>query len=77
MKVGTLIIFSGLPGSGKTTLASLLATKFKATYLRIDTIEQALRDPWESERIKIDTAHLNIEESFNELIKKLPDIPSL
>lgn len=167
MKLGTLIIFSGLPGSGKTTLASLLATKLKATYLRIDTVEQALHEichitevegmgyrlsyriaaenlqrgnlviadsvnpwkltrdewnavaqnlgasyinieivcsdhdihkkrleerdssvtweevqkrdyhPWESERIQIDTAHLNIDESFKELIKKLPDIPSV
>jgi predicted kinase len=41
---GTLIIFSGLPGSGKSTLAAKLATKFRATYLRIDTIEQGLRD---------------------------------
>lgn len=44
MKTGTLIIFSGLPGSGKSTLASLLASHLKATYLRIDTIEQGLRD---------------------------------
>lgn len=44
MKTGTLIIFSGLPGSGKSTLASRLATHLKATYLRIDTIEQGLRD---------------------------------
>ncbi|MFP5386577.1 MAG: AAA family ATPase [Bacteriovoracia bacterium] len=44
MKKGTLIIFSGLPGSGKSTLASLLATHLKATYLRIDTLEQGLKD---------------------------------
>ncbi len=165
MKPGFLIIFSGLPGSGKTTLASMLATKLNATYLRIDTVEQGLREvcqikeiegmgyrlsyriaaenlklgnlviadsvnpwkltrnewnavaetigasfinveiicsdkdihktrveardssvtweqvlardyhPWESERIQIDTAHLSIEECFEDLIKKLPDIP--
>ena len=40
----TLYIFSGLPGSGKTALARLLAGRTGAAYLRIDTIEQALRE---------------------------------
>lgn len=44
MKKGRLIIFSGLPGSGKSTLATQLASTLGATYLRIDTVEQALRD---------------------------------
>lgn len=39
-----LFIFSGLPASGKSTLAKLLAKEYNAAYLRIDTIEQALRD---------------------------------
>lgn len=39
-----LLIFSGLPGAGKSTLAKLIARELKATYLRIDTIEQGLRD---------------------------------
>ena len=39
-----LYIFSGLPGSGKSTLAQLVASRLDAVYLRIDTIEQALRD---------------------------------
>jgi len=37
-----LIIFSGLPGAGKTTLARQLAGSLQAVYLRIDTIERAL-----------------------------------
>jgi predicted kinase len=39
-----LIVFSGLPGSGKTTLAYALAARRAAIYLRIDTIEQAIRN---------------------------------
>lgn len=40
----TLYIFSGLPATGKSTLAKLLARETAAAYLRIDTIEQGLRD---------------------------------
>lgn len=40
----TLWILAGLPGSGKSTLAARLAAHVGAAYLRIDTIEQALRD---------------------------------
>ena len=39
-----LYIFSGLPGVGKTTLARLLSKNTKSVYLRIDTIEQGIRD---------------------------------
>lgn len=39
-----LYIFAGLPGAGKTTLSQLLSKHTGATHLRIDTIEQALRD---------------------------------
>ena len=38
------IVFSGLPGSGKTTIAKELARQVGAVYLRIDVIEQALRE---------------------------------
>jgi len=36
------IIFGGLPGAGKTTIARALAERLKAVHLRIDTIEWAI-----------------------------------
>lgn len=39
-----LYIFSGLPGCGKSTIAKMLSEKLKAVYLRVDTVEQALRN---------------------------------
>ncbi|MCW3051659.1 MAG: kinase [Chthonomonadales bacterium] len=39
-----LYIFGGLPGTGKSTLSRHLALRIRAVHLRIDTIEQALRD---------------------------------
>ncbi len=39
-----LYIFSGLPGSGKSTLSQMVAQQLRAVYLRIDTIEQGLRE---------------------------------
>jgi predicted kinase len=42
--MGMLIILSGLPGVGKTAIARELAGQIAAVHLRIDSIEQALRD---------------------------------
>ena len=39
-----LFIFSGLPASGKSTLAKFVTKEYNAVYLRIDTVEQGLRD---------------------------------
>ena len=39
-----LVIFSGLPGAGKTTLSQALSRTLPSVHLRIDTLEQALRD---------------------------------
>lgn len=41
---GTLIIIADLPGVGKSTLAAKLASTIQATFVRIDTIEQGLKD---------------------------------
>jgi predicted kinase len=38
-----LVVLSGLPGVGKTTIARELASVLGAVHLRIDSIEQALR----------------------------------
>lgn len=37
-----LIAIGGLPGTGKTTLARLLASRIGGVHLRVDTIEQAI-----------------------------------
>jgi predicted kinase len=39
-----LIILGGLPGTGKTVIARELARQLGAVYLRIDSIEQVIRD---------------------------------
>jgi predicted kinase len=38
-----LIILSGLPGAGKTTIGKALAARRAATYVRVDEIEHVLR----------------------------------
>jgi predicted kinase len=39
-----LVVLGGLPGVGKSTIARALLARWQAVYLRIDSIEQALRD---------------------------------
>jgi len=38
-----LVILAGLPGAGKTTIARELARQLRAVHVRIDSIEQAIR----------------------------------
>lgn len=37
-----LVVLSGLPGAGKTTIGKALAAKRPAAYVRVDEIEHAL-----------------------------------
>lgn len=40
----TLVVLSGLPGVGKSTLARALAARLRAVWLRIDSVEQAMAE---------------------------------
>ncbi len=42
--MGWMVCLSGLPGSGKSTVARALAARTGALWLRIDRIEQAMRE---------------------------------
>jgi predicted kinase len=42
--VTRLIVFAGLPGTGKSSIARGLAKQLGAVWLRIDSIEQAIRE---------------------------------
>jgi len=42
--VTRLIVFAGLPGIGKSSIARGLAKELDAVWLRIDSIEQAIRE---------------------------------
>lgn len=49
-----LIIFAGLPGVGKTSIARALAQGLGAVFLRIDTIEQVLADVHADDVVRAD-----------------------
>ncbi|MGA8085854.1 MAG: AAA family ATPase [Terracidiphilus sp.] len=48
-----LLIFGGLPGTGKTTIARALAGQIGAMHLRIDSIEQVIRS-WARNAVSLD-----------------------
>lgn len=43
MRAPKLVVFAGLPGSGKSTIARELARRTGAAWLRIDAMDQAIR----------------------------------
>ena len=58
VEVKMLIILGGLPGTGKTTTAEILARALRAVYLRIDTIEHALADKYIEKRAMNDAGYV-------------------
>lgn len=42
---GMLVVISGLPGTGKSTIAKAFVAKHSAAYVRVDEIENAVRSP--------------------------------
>jgi len=53
-----LFIFSGFPGSGKSTLSKMLSKYSEAVYVRIDSIEQAIRDSQFNDNTVMDEGYL-------------------
>jgi predicted kinase len=54
VEASVLIIFAGLPGVGKTSVARELARRRGWTHLRIDTIEQVLSDSGAGDIVRAD-----------------------
>lgn len=60
-----LFVLSGLPGVGKTTIARELAAAMDAVHVRIDSIEQALRNAgWKVEGEGYSVAHAVAEDNL-------------
>lgn len=60
-----LVVLGGLPGVGKTTIARELARAMSAVYVRIDSIEQVLRNAgWRVEGEGYSVAHAIAEDNL-------------
>jgi predicted kinase len=61
-----LVVLSGLPGVGKTTIARELAMAINAVHLRIDSIEQAMRNAgWKVEGEGYSVAYAIAEDNLS------------
>ena len=60
-----LLILGGLPGTGKTTIARELARQMRAIHLRIDSIEQVIRD-WSKNEISLEDVGYRVAYSIAE-----------
>lgn len=60
-----LLVLSGLPGVGKTTIARELAAAMGAVHVRIDS---------DSERLVIDTARMDVRESVQSILSALGNV---
>jgi predicted kinase len=56
-RTAILIVLSGLPGTGKTTIAKALVAELAAAYVRVDAIEHALKQQWGSDHDIGDTGY--------------------
>jgi DNA polymerase III delta prime subunit len=78
-----LIILSGLPGTGKTTIARPLAHELAAVYLRIDSIEQSMRTAgWPVEGEGYSVAYALAEDNLrlgrmSTLVRNVPTLNSI
>lgn len=59
-----LIIFGGLPGTGKTTISKEVAKRLKAVYLRMDTIEQTFKTDY--------VAFYDAQNAYDFIMRQLP-----
>ena len=71
------ILIFGLPGSGKTTLASTLAYHFKVPHYNADTVRE-YHDDWDFElsigKKQIKAQEDKIQDSRNKFLEYLADI---
>ena len=65
MTPAMLIVFSGLPGTGKSTIGREVARRLRAVFLRIDTIEEPMLSAgWPVEGLGYEVAYVVAEDNL-------------